>query len=676
MASISATKSTTRPQLGFSHWSNWLVKYSGKGIDPYLIWAYATQFRQLPRSEDWLDSHVSFLVESKSAMALDDASGVLLGAEYPTIYQYGLGATQNLPRFFTLRMPVTPQGQSNPIDFDLEKLFDSPEILRFQMGFTADSKSENRRYPPLTPIPFDGPVDVVVCALDDGCAFAHQHLRLEEDRAASRVVAMWDQSPRRNPTSPWSFPGDVPYGGQLVAPAIDTALQHAVINGRVDEDLVYEQVNSLYAHGLDQRHTHGAAVLDLLAGDTASERWDTDSLDGCVHANDAASKAPIVFVQFPNTEVTVPNGRWLATNALDGVHWAIRAAELINVRDAKFADRKRKVVINMSYGALAGPHDSTSMLVKALDEVCELRGNTAITVSAGNARKSDCHATLNLDPSVAGTLHVLIPAEKTAETYVEIWFPGFCDDSAVELTVLNPQGTFVSTSVKKLATFQDALGGSIAAIIFPRHVAQGTNGTMALLVVSATALDGGIPAASAGIWTLRVIDRCRPVRVDAWVERDEQSYGNNPQQQARFVNVAGAPVAIATENTLTNTAGGKYTFAVGSYYAFEQRIAEYSAEDSKSSVNGVVGTYAPTDGAHMLRGVRVAGTRTGMWNRPSGTSMAAPQLARSLANLLAVEKKSLTAKQVLARLPKAMKLNPSLKRESQLAARTENETEA
>ncbi len=675
MASQSEKATVISPSFNFYVWSNWLVKYACKGLDPYLIWAFATGFRQLPRSDEWLDSYVSFIVESKSAMALGDTTGALNGSYYPDQYAYGLGAEGNLPRYFTLRTPVKPQGYADPIDYNLESLLDAPDIVRFQMGFTADSKSENRQFPSLEPIPFAGATDVVVCALDDGCPFAHAHLRDASNRLQSRVVALWDQTPRRLSTSPWTAPGGVTYGGQLVAPAINREMTMAAVDGVVDEDRIYERAGALHMHGLDQRHTHGAAVLDLLAGNTASESCFDDSLRGTRPVSDAASRAPIVFIQFPDAEVTVPNGRWLVTNALDGVHWAIRAAEMINATAANSPERERKVVINMSYGALAGPHDGTSMLVKALDEVCELRGNTAITVAAGNAREKDCHSTLRRAVNELGILQVLIPPDKTAETYVEVWFPEYRESCNVSLSVIDPTGQKMSVAVKELQTLSNENNEHVAAVIFPRRVAQGTNGTMALLVVSATAVDGQIPPAAAGVWTIEIIDRQNELVANAWIERDELSYGNNPQQQARFVGSAKTASAIATDNTLTNTAGGRFSFTVGSYCADGQRIANYSAEDSASALEDAVVVYAPSDTSRSVRGIRVAGTRTGTWSRPSGTSMAAPQVARTLANVFATEKASLTAKDVKALLGKALILNPMLKQKCELAPRLKSDTD-
>ena len=105
-------------------------------------------------------------------------------------------------------------------------------------------------------------------------------------------------------------------------------LRQATWDGEVEEERCYGGEFGIWtAHGRSRfrrRRTHGAALLDLVAG-TLNPLGRIDTFEGGVgsleRAADAASRAPVVFVQMPSEQTQISTGRWLAVNALDGIRY-------------------------------------------------------------------------------------------------------------------------------------------------------------------------------------------------------------------------------------------------------------------------------------------------------------------------------------------------------------------
>ena len=75
-------------------------------------------------------------------------------------------------------------------------------------------------------------------------------------------------------------------------------------------------------------------------------------------ATDPASRADLVFVQFPKDGIRDGTGVWLKTYVEEGIQYIMTFAE---------PNRTKKVIVNLSYGPTTGPHDGTALLEDALN---------------------------------------------------------------------------------------------------------------------------------------------------------------------------------------------------------------------------------------------------------------------------------------------------------------------
>lgn len=168
------------------------------------------------------------------------------------------------------------------------------------------------------------------------------------------------------------------------------------------------------------------------------------------------------------------------------------------------------------------------------------------------------------------------------------------------------------------------------------------------------------PVSPAGTWSIRLRNISLPPAacVQAWVQRDDQAYGYPIRgRQAYFdhpvyvrfdkrgepieaddhpLQVAAGDCPIKRRSHVNAIATGDLPLVAGGFYARERRLAATSAggpvtpraaapldEDERKP-----DALAPTDRSRVRRGILAAGTADGSRVAFSGTSVAAPQLAR------------------------------------------------
>jgi hypothetical protein len=172
----------------------------------------------------------------------------------------------------------------------------------------------------------------------------------------------------------------VPYGQEMRARNIDHLLADG---GRVDEDSLYRraaaQLGQSWLRSVSRRVAHGTHVMDLAAGYDLSDA--------------EREQRPIVCVQLPEATTADPSGESLDAYALDAIRYILERADEIARR--KPGRSHLPVVINFSFGDVAGPHDGSSNLEKAIDELVRERRRMApleIVIPSGNAHLARLHA--------------------------------------------------------------------------------------------------------------------------------------------------------------------------------------------------------------------------------------------------------------------------------------------
>jgi Subtilase family len=611
---------------------DWSTLGPDRPVDPYLIWLDMVGLDVIGA-----DNFASFYsgklpVLLELAEPFDGLQGS--PAEVPAVYREPIGSGKPA-KFVSAR--VAP-GM-------LRDLLLDKRIVRVQLelskipdpapgGYVATSQPGKGPQP--------APDSTWLGVIDVGCAFAHAKYCSPASLgtpAKSRVKRIWDQSFARKPDAAsanparWAVAHKLDYGAELDTRAIEQAL-----TGWPDELSCYADVG--FKPLLESRALHGLGVLDMAAGHPSPLLAGPPPMN--VEA-DKASSLPIVFVQLESLESRDTTLSSLGAHVLDGLRWMIDRVEHHSpAKDGK-RDPSRKLVANLSYGGLAGPHDGSSVLECALDELIELRGNLAVVLSAGNAYdiQSLTHAKIDLSSDKPGVFQWQAQPDDPTDNFLEIWFPG-TDVDDVRVLVTTPGGVRsppLAPNSTSLLREADAAGPVLAGAIFRSNAANGRKRALFLLALQPSApRGGGLQSAPAGLWRVEVqTSRAPPMEVHAWVERDDYVAGNISRRQQSSLIVPRDDPTFVPDHGLNSLAHGRHTIVAGGYC-----LADRKASDDTGSGPGLgVGTRrgpdvsAPSDAARSTPGLLVSGATTGVVNRMSGTSIAAPAVARWIANWFA-----------------------------------------
>ncbi|MCY7315779.1 MAG: hypothetical protein LH480_09195 [Rubrivivax sp.] len=485
----------------------------------------------------------------------------------------------------------------------------------------------------------DGP-PLIFAVIDRGCAFLHEALRQPGagGRAGgTRLLGLWDQStPVVAAASTAGIPGAAPagfgYGRELTPQIIDSLIARMAYEG-LDEVAVYAAAGYLLDdRGRLREAAHGTHVVDTGAGRVVGS---TPRSSSKPDADDAASAVPLIFVDVPGLVEHDTTGASSAAFVLDALHY-------IRLR----AGSQAQVVVNISLGALAGPHDGSSLLERAMDDLLQRDGRMAILLAAGNAGDGEhqrWHAFGNLDGGATAALDWRLHPEDATDSFVEIWLQSR-DGAALPQIRLTAPGAEpspwadIGAAPQLLPAPQAAATAAPVAAIYSRGADHWGPDAMALVAVAPCA--GSRAAATAGVWRIELRGKAAAGRTvfDAWVQRDEPVFDGGLPIQSSFDAASGGTL-ITGSGSLSNLATGALTFVVGAVDATAGRITRYTSRGvaRSSTRRGVrdIETFGFADESATAIGLLAAGVRSGTWTRMGGTSVAAPWRARRLLNFLA-----------------------------------------
>lgn len=484
----------------------------------------------------------------------------------------------------------------------------------------------------------------LVGVLDDGVPFGRASL-LRAD-GGSRLLSLWSQG---TPTELQAGDRDpVPYGRSADRHRIDRWLDQARRAGFLDEDRLYRLAGY---ETLRRGATHGAAVMDLLAGRVpwTGRRTGAGLPSPRFHAvSDAAAQADLVFVQLPRRAIEDNSGRWLGVPVLDGLRHIVGHA----------GEATQRIVVNLSYGPQTGPHDGGALLERAMDELSRLEPRLALVLPAGNSFALRAHARLTPAPDVPLTLRWFVPPATRTPAFLELWLPADRADN-LELRCQPPgDGPPIEAQVGRSRGLRgDGCSDWLAAALFAPRVAQGgqldddrPRRTMALLAVAPTEVWGGRRAAAPhGEWRIECRVRAGgPLPLVAYVARNGTDLGVRTRSRPSFLSDAAydprravraalddeRPEALVRRRgSLSGVATGETPHVIAGHRASDGRPSVYSSAGPTLSATRPGPTASlPCDDSPGRPGLRVAGTRSGASVRLVGTSLAAPLYARLLAD--------------------------------------------
>ncbi|WP_213287739.1 hypothetical protein [Bradyrhizobium sp. sGM-13] len=527
---------------------------------------------------------------------------------------------------------------------------------------------------------FEGAKELLIGVLDDGCPFAAAQFLTTSTSGhpGTRVRGIWDQNKNKKPVTiggsdfgrePPDFLFGVEYLRDLPATAPaqiginEWINMHSTPSHVIDEDGCYADAGFAT---LARRVSHGAHVMDVLAGRTPtssrvgppSERRDPPSWKPGV---DRASSADVVFVQFSDECIRDATGVWLKDYAVQGIQYMLSFAK---------PGVTKKVIVNLSYGPTTGPHDGTALLEEALNALITQFDGTQgkprleIVLPAGNTYFSEGHVGFTrrtaADPDSVEWIWRL-PPDNSVLCFAEVWMETAAVGPATTVTLTPPSGS--PAYVPPPAPPSPPPLGTVlppAGVDLP--VVRGGN-TMWRLQVEPTIVPpnptANIETAQHGDWKIKITGIGVNAHVHAYVARSDPNMGVRTRaklsyfvdQQWEQHHSADASCKYAAGEfdktkslidrfgSINGIATGRRAriHVAGGFVIANQRKSPYSSAGPARNpppppVRVGPDVVLPCDESYALGGIRGGGNRSGAVFRLTGTSAAAPQLARHVAD--------------------------------------------
>ena len=527
-------------------------------------------------------------------------------------------------------------------------------------GFALPPQGERSDAPPY-PVPgLTGtpPEDAVIVGIvDSAVPLGHERFR-RADGKGSRILAAWNMAAPRLGRGQQKH---LPFGRELMQGDIDRLLARSPDESAFNRAAGLSYYDApLGDRSIDKRASHGAHVGDLCAG-----------FDPAAGNPSAARLLPIV-VNLPSRRAMGTAGQYLEFFALHAIDYIVRMADAIwlGTHGAKPHDRAKgfPVVINLSYGLLAGPKDGRMLLERYADAFGAIRDKAKyapvrIHLPAGNDNQARGAATLDGQASEV-SVALRVPAEDRTPAFVEIW----PETGSPVVRVRPPGGPWSPVGQGSPGQFRNliedpAAGGSpedrTLARLYCRQLsnrepgaATVSGGTPAmrkgyLLAIRPTATWTGQPAAPPGAWEISVSGGTARLYVQsdqslgelgqdgprAWF--DDPAYVRHDRVTTALFDtkdeVSGPKVS--RRGTMNAVAHGGGVAVIAGYRRSDGRADLLSA--SGTTGNGAAPTVAlPSKEGASTPGLLAAGTRSGSALRMGGTSVACALASRLAAEAL------------------------------------------
>ena len=498
---------------------------------------------------------------------------------------------------------------------------------------------------------------VITGVIDDGVNVFHDRF---QSPSGSRVDFAWIQDADAK--------GGVPFGAELTGREITTAKTRS---GQSDRALMKrfgltgDRGNVYRPSLLDGPVSHGTLVTDLAAGASPT--------------NAMAENHRLITVQLPTLGTLDTSGTTLIAAVELGIAYIYDRALALSQR----LKTQIPVVINFSYGLSAGSRTGRSYLERKMRAASlQYRQATAHLVKgaamgaatfrclpAGNNALTRGHAQALAAGDDLSLPTRLLPDDQTA-SFVEFWVPGDARTAKIAITPPGERTRTLSwrnlhrTTFPATAYILTARNGDVLARVSlddPHTGGAGSAPRWRILVAFApTTRINGRTGVAAGLWELTASCNSKAAPLLAWVQRDDALDDLGPRGRQPYIDDPDYPrfapdgrIAVDAIQNRTGPAlrNGTISGLVGNAPlpneppgAYLDTISVTGVEWVNSACAVYAGAAATTDDAppvaalagtsHVTTGVLGAGTLSGTTATLNGTSVAAPQIARLIAEHL------------------------------------------
>lgn len=511
--------------------------------------------------------------------------------------------------------------------------FVGPPIPRLKFRTTLDASR------PTALPPTQSTSGVAVGIIDISIAFAHERFRTSAGK--TRVAAIWLQE-----AATAASDNGVAFGARLDAAEID----RLITESPGDESQIYRQTgqcdfSNYQSTPLAYRLSHGTHVLDLAAG--------ADGIDD----------TPVIFaVQLPRALTGETSGIAMSSHILQAFRQILLWADQVS--------SSLPLVINFSLGNFAGPKDGYGLVEREIARLIEERnrtgGPTVAVLPAGNSYLGRTTAHMKLQPAghAGASTYVdwMLRPDDHTPSFVEIWLPegtAMTDNACpVTVTVTPPGGAPASPGTMPNAGRAKVLEGGgkpIAAIFYDLAPREGGPARPNLLLACnpTATFEDDLGTAPAGPWRIAVANRTgAELDVRLYVERDDTPYAHYPRGRQSIFNHPAAltrhpetgshdalgPGPVTHLGSLSGISGADGAILVGAALPGNDALAPAPYTSSGPTETKAGPDFSvEADRSKISRGIYAAGTLSGTTLRLSGTSVAAPQATRLIAELFAAE---------------------------------------
>lgn len=397
------------------------------------------------------------------------------------------------------------------------------------------------------------------------------HRNFRHADGTTRLLKLWDQN-----ASGVGEPGFA-YGKVHLPAELNAALATADPYADIDYPV--------------RANAHGTHVMDIAAGNG----------NGTGVAG-VAPNADLLFVDVANSDIPWSGQEVVGTSFGDSV-------QLLEALAYAFAGAgDRPCVANISLGTNGGPHDGSTLVEQGIDRLLNQSPRRAVCVAAANSFDDGIHAAGSVPSGGTHDVAWIVGTGDGSQNEFELWYQGGAQ-LGVELVTPDGHSIGVVTPGESGTVTRDE-----QVLLFVANRLDDPNNhdnTIGIFMLA---------GAGVGSWTVRLHNGgSEAVDFHAWIERDDSG-------QSTFAQ------PLDNSFTLGSISTGHDTIAVGSYDAHKAANPLSWFSSAGPTRDGRRKPEVSAPGTDVLAAASRSGNGV---TRKSGTSMASPAVAGSVALLLA-----------------------------------------